>query len=316
MTATTPLRCANSAMTQRGTNEVVLLNSGNYPSESNLLNETCTWNGTNWTIVTGTTQVNAKPLPTRINQAMGYDGTNVMMFGGQTGSSLGGYLEDTWVWNGTVWTQIVYGAATVIPSGRWNSGTSNHSSTQVVMFGGQNTLVNLNDTWIWTGSTQIWNQVTTPNTTAGTPAARAQHMMQGSAAGVTLLFGGQGTNSQFNDTWTFNGSVWTQLTPAASPSIRSDASIAYDSVNNIWVMFGGHNEYNFLPETWIYTAGATNNWQQVSIGAGPSGRIGAQMNFDTQSGKTLMFGGITATSFYPVAETWSFSGSTKVWTQL
>jgi hypothetical protein len=248
---------------------------------------------------------------------MGYDGTNVMMFGGQTGSSTGGYLADTWTWNGTTWTLINSGlsnaASFVYPGGRWSAGTSNHSSTQVVMFGGENTLVKLNDTWIWTGTTQLWSQVTTPNTTAGAPAGRTDFMMQGNLSGTTLLFGGQGNNAQFNDTWTFNGTTWTQLNPATVPSVRSDACIAYDSVNSLWVMFGGRNEYNYLPETWTFNG---TTWAQVAVGTSPSGRVGAQMTFDTQSGKTLMFGGITATSNYPVQETWEFNGSSKVWVQI
>jgi hypothetical protein len=143
-------------------------------------------------------------------------------------------------------------------------------------------------------------------------------MMAGNAAGVTILFGGQGTNSQFNDTWSFNGASWAQVFPTLSPSVRSDACMSYDSVNTLWVMFGGRNEYNYLPETWIYKAGSTNNWSQVTVpnGVGPSGRIGAQMCFDTNTNRTIMFGGITASASYPSNETWSFNGATLQWTQL
>lgn len=312
MTNGTPLRCANSAMVQRSTHEVVLLDTGNYPSYSNFLNQTWTWNGSTstWTNQSATLINSNGPLPGRINFVMGYDGTNVMLFGGQSGSSLTGVLQDTWVWNGTTWAQA---APATVPFGRYGAATSNHGSNQVVMFGGQNLLYKVLETWIWNGSTQNWSQVSVAN--GGSPNARTDHMMAGTLSGTTVLFGGQGTNSQFNDTWTFNGTVWTQKFPASSPSVRSDAQMVYDSVNSLFVMFGGKNAYNYLPETWTYNV-TTNVWTQVSVGAGPSGRIGAQMAFDTQSGKTILFGGLNATNNYPANDTWAFNGATLTWTQL
>lgn len=319
MTVHTPLRCANSAMsTYPGSagKQVVLLNTGNYPSFSNFLNETWTFNGTDWTNQSANIINSNGPLPGRINFAMGYDGTNVMLYGGQSATSLPGVLEDTWVWNGTTWTQITGpGLSPVTPSGRYGAATANHGSNQVVMFGGQNPLYKLLETWIWNGSTQLWSQVSIAN--GSSPAARTDHMMAGNLSGTSVLFGGQGTNSQFNDTWTFNGTAWTQKFPTVSPSIRSDAAFSYDSTNGIFVMFGGRNEYNYLPETWTYNSG-TNTWAQVSVpnGTGPTGRIAAQMTFDPASAKTILFGGITANANYPSQETWSFNGSTLTWTQL
>src|SRR5512143_1059879 len=106
MTTHTPLRCANSVMVQRASSEVVLMDTGAYPGVSNFLNETWTWNGTDWTN-TGTTLIDANgPLPGRINMAMAYDGYNVMLFGGNDGSGLNGNgLSDTWIWNGTAWSK-------------------------------------------------------------------------------------------------------------------------------------------------------------------------------------------------------------------
>jgi hypothetical protein len=308
MTTHTPLRCANSVMAQRGTHEVVLLDTGNYPSFSNFLNETWTWSGTDWSNTSPNLTNSNGPLPGRINAAMGYDGTNVMLFGGQAGSAAAGLLNDTWVWNGSTWTQLT---PATVPFGRYGTGTSNHGSNQVVMFGGQNTLYKLLETWIWNGSSQTWTQVSIANGVG--PAARTDHMMAGNLAGTTVLFGGQGTNRQFNDTWTFNGTTWTQLAPATSPSIRSDAAMAYDSVNSIWVMFGGKNEYYNLLETWTFNG---TTWSQVNVTTGPSARIGAQMCFDTQSGKTILFGGLNATTSYPANDTWAFNGATLTWTQL
>lgn len=330
MTTHTPLRCANSAMatdpTAASGKKVVLMDTGNYPSFSNFLNETWEFTGTDWSN-TSATLVNANgPLPGRINFVMQFDGVNVMLYGGQGGSATAGVLEDTWTW-GTVsqtWTQLV---PATVPSGRWDMADGYLSTIGalaftggVVMFGGQNTLFHMLETWLWDGVAQTWTQVAVAN--GAGPTARINHAMAGSGSiGGTpsvVMFGGEGTNQQFNDTWQFTmagGGTWTQLSPATSPSVRSGHCMAYDTVNSLWVMFGGKNEYNYLVETWTFDG---TTWTQASVanGAGPAGRINAQMTFDPQSGTTIMFGGVYATANYPANDTWSFNGSTKTWTQL
>jgi hypothetical protein len=137
----------------------------------------------------------------------------------------------------------------------------------------------------------------------------------GPSTAQAIMFGGRGNKYQSNQTWSFNGTAWTQLSPATSPSIRSEASMAYDSANGKWVMFGGQNEYNYLNETWTFDG---TNWTKVVVpnGSGPSGRIGAQMAFDTGSSRTIMFGGISAGTNYPSNATWAFNSATNVWSLL
>jgi hypothetical protein len=308
MTTHTPLRCANSAMIQRGTNEVVLMDTGNYPSYSSFLNETWTWNGTDWHN-TGATLIDPNgPLPGRINMAMTYDGYNVVLFGGQ-GAASGLVLEDTWVWNGTAWTQKHPASA---PFARWDAQFVN-LGLKAILFGGaggSGSGVMLNETWQWDGNLQTWSQLT-PTTS---PPARVGHAMASNGSNEVVMFGGAISSGEFkNDTWTFNGTTWTLVHPATSPSARAYSVMAYDSVNSKWVLFGGQNEYNFLPETWTFNG---TTWTQVSVGAGPDAKIRAQMCFDTQSGKTILFGGIDASTNYPSNETWAFNGATNTWTKL
>ena len=42
-------------------------------------------------------------------------------------------------------------------------------------------------------------------------------MAYDAAHNVTVLFGGQGNQSEMADTWTWNGTNWTQQHPATSP---------------------------------------------------------------------------------------------------
>lgn len=309
MTTHVPYRCAFSGMSGPDADGyVVLMNTGNYPSFSNYLNETWTFNGTDWHNTSATLMDANGPLPGRSQQVFAYDGYNVMLYGGQGGFT-GQIYQDTWTWNGSAWTK--QNPATS-PFGRFWSKASFLAGVGTVMFGGFGGAGNgvyLNETWIWDGYGLNW----TKEAPATSPSARIGHTLAAGPSYV-LMFGGVVSNGQFlNDTWKFDGTTWTQLSPINSPSARANACMSYDSVHGKWVLFGGVNQYNYLPETWTFDG---TNWTQVSVanGAGPSGKNGAQMCFDTQSNTTILFGGISATDNYPANSTWSFNGT--VWTKL
>jgi len=312
MTAHSPLRCSFSGMAGPDADGyLVLMDTGNYPAFSNFLNETWTFNGNvnDWTN-TGTTLIDANgPLPGRTQMTFVYDGYNVMLYGGAGGAS-GQIFQDTWTWSGTAWTKR---SPTVTPFGRFGAKAGFIAGIGTVMFGGFGGAGNgvyLNETWIWDGSGLNWSQVSVAN--GAGPNARVYHAMSTGPLGI-VLFGGQGSNSQFNDTWIFNGTTWAQQTPTASPSVRSNAAMTYDSHGGLYVMFGGENEYNYLPETWVYNG---TTWTQAAIGAGPSGRIGAQLAYDSQSSRTILFGGIDATTGQAANDTWAFNALALTWSIL
>jgi len=44
-----------------------------------------------------------------------------------------------------------------------------------------------------------------------------------------------------NDTWEWNGSAWTKLTPSgATPPIRENGGLAFDPSQNQMILFGGY----------------------------------------------------------------------------
>jgi hypothetical protein len=56
-----------------------------------------------------------------------------------------------------------------------------------------------------------------------------------------------------DDTWTWNGSTWTQQAPATSPPARVGASMAYDATASDIVLFGGYGTGDIYPNdtrTW------------------------------------------------------------------
>ena len=59
------------------------------------------------------------------------------------------------------------------------------------------------------------------------------------ARGVTVLFGGNDLRRVLQDTWTWDGSRWTQLSGGPAPPPRVDCGITYDLNRARVVMYGG-----------------------------------------------------------------------------
>ena len=131
-------RAVASIAYDAATSQVVLFGgSGN----SGDLNDTWVWNGTNWIQQSPVNSPSA-----RDGAGMDYDpATNqIVLFGGED-ESTSTFLNDTWLWNGTNWTQdttAVSPPARVIENGM----VYDTASAQMVLFGGYNNN-DLGDTW-------------------------------------------------------------------------------------------------------------------------------------------------------------------------
>ncbi len=109
------------------------------------------------------------------------------------------------------------------------------------------------------------------------------------------------------DTWTFDGSTWTQRHPAARPSKAAGASLAYDPVHRQVMMFGGNRDvfHPLLDDTWTWDG---SNWTLQHPATVPPARYRAMMAFDGSTGSVVLFGGEGETS-RPMADTWTWDGS-------
>jgi hypothetical protein len=89
--------------------------------------------------------------------------------------------------------------------------------------------------------------------------------------GVVVLFGGLGALRDphlFGDTWTFDGTTWTQQAPPVSPPAREGHAMA--TAGDRVVLFGGSDlQGNPMGDTWTWD-GAT--WRQESPPASPPAR--------------------------------------------
>ena len=216
------------------------------------LSDTWAWDGATWQL--------KNPLnrpPGRDAHAMAYDAVRgqVVLFGGNN-SDLGGALADTWVWDGTNWTnKTPSNSANSPPKQVWHTMAYDAARDRIVLFSGAGSSPNFSDTWVWDGST--WAKKTPPNP-ANSPSLRIwESMAYDKARGQVILFGGYDLGGTlFDDTWAWDGTIWTNKTPsnsANSPPALLNSAMAFDAGRDQIVVFGGSiNSVGFTNGTWLW----------------------------------------------------------------
>lgn len=256
----------------------------------------------------------------RAGHAMAYDSVHhqVVLFGGE-GPITNIYaplpmLNDTWTWDGTTWTQQFPQNS---PSPRSSYSMAFDSDLGVVvLFGGFNGGGFLNDTWTWDGSN--WTeQPQQPIFAAPAPRSGAS-MAYDSVRHQLVMFGGGGQEfinqgMIFGDTWLWNGSSWSDVYPRNPPSARAGATMVFDSLHGVTVLFGGSY---YLNDTWVWDG---STWTQENPQTSPLGRQGASMAYDSVNNQTVLFGGLIGVihdfqiQLSQGDDTWIWDGSN--WTQ-
>jgi uncharacterized protein (TIGR03437 family) len=132
-------------------------------------------------------------------------------------------------------------------------------------------------------------------------------MAYDSAHGQVVLFGGI-NGLFFNDTWVWDGTSWTQLSPQTSPPGRNGHAMAYDSIQGQVILFAGAggdpNNATLLNDTWVWDG---TNWTQKFTSSSPPPRDRHSMAFDSKQNQTVMFGGRTQTGGI-YGDTWTWFG--------
>ena len=125
------------------------------------------------------------------------------------------------------------------------------------------------------------------------------------------MFGGDDSNTGtiLGDTWTWDGSNWTQQHPSPAPPARVGAAMAWDG--HELVLYGGTSrEGSFggeFHDTWLWTGAG---WTQQSSPQSPRAGL-TEMVFDGRG--AMAFGGQDPHGDF-VGETWRWSAGS--WTQL
>jgi hypothetical protein len=120
------------------------------------------------------------------------------------------------------------------------------------------------------------------------------------ASGKVVLFGGFSSDGALlGDTWTWDGSTWTQQRPPTSPSARRTSSIATDPATRHVVLFGGFSGGSAkLGDTWTWNG---TTWTQQSPPKSPAARDSAAIATDPH-GRVVLFGGADGVI---LSDTWS-----------
>jgi hypothetical protein len=235
----------------------------------------------------------------RFDHAMAYDSARgkTVLVGGYNGSSV---LADAYEWNGTTWSTV-----TSAPDPIWGHAMAYDSSRgKTVVFGTLSIVMEWNGT-SWSTSSAV-----------GPGARQFPAMAYDGSHGVTLLFGGYAGGYK-GDTWSWNGSAWTQVSSGGSgqPTARYGAGMAYDSVRGTVVMFGGYTGSALLSDTWEWqwTSSTSGSWTERTISNSPPPRYRGGTTFDSL-GATVVFGGATYSGGYDNSElndTWLWDGTSE-----
>jgi N-acetylneuraminic acid mutarotase len=171
----------------------------------------------------------------------------------------------------------------------------------------------LSDTWAWDGTT--WTQLDVSG-----PSARAGAAMAPLGDKLVLFGGGApgeyGLEYTLDDTWTFDGTSWTQIM-VTGPSSRGGGVM--QPLGDKLVLFGGSscagNRYtwtcNVLGDTWTWDGTA---WTALDV-SGPSARSIAAMA--PTGDELVLYGGYTTSldaGDGNLGDMWSWNGT--AWTQL
>jgi hypothetical protein len=199
--------------------------------------------------------------PARRFSSMAYDATlkKTVLFGGWNAS----YFDQTWTWDGTVWTRVKKNPP---PSRALAAMWYDPSLKKTVLYGGLGRLTStdrlsrFSDMWTFDGSS--WTEL---KPSGGTPGQRyGAEVSVDPRNNKVVLFGGlrvdtsdSGIQTQVyaDDTWEWDGTAWNKLAPSVVPPARENAGLTFDPIRNELVMFSGFAGHYFS-DTWGYTNGA------------------------------------------------------------
>jgi hypothetical protein len=189
------------------------------------------------------------------------------------------YLEDTWLWNGTAWTEVKKNRADARALA-----TMFYDPTRkkLVLYGGigrpdiEDAVIRYKDMWEFDGATNGWKKLTITQT----PGERfGAQTVTDPRTGHTLLLGGirvdqvtEKTRRQVfaSDLWQWDGNAWTRLAETTTPPGRENAMFGYDPTSNKFVLFGGYAGF-FFNDTWTSSDAIT--WQILPDAIAPRGRV-------------------------------------------
>ncbi|MFW9968079.1 MAG: Kelch repeat-containing protein [Candidatus Thorarchaeota archaeon] len=186
----------------------------------------------------------------------------VILFGGF--NSDGVETDDTWKFNVETreWSDL---APSTTPLARYGHVMVYDESIQQIIMTCGNTAYqgHQDDTWAYNSSSNTWTELATNGNPDRLKWPSLTYDILNKKA---ILFGGQVGDNPVSGTWIFDGSLnsWQKRYPDSPPDPRVNTGLAFDSSNNITVLFGGADfEFNTYSDTWAYSF-ESNSWTVMS----------------------------------------------------
>ena len=227
------------------------------------LGDTWLWDGQFWTQVS---DIGRSP---RAQFNMVYDSfrEKSVLFGGVSGGTATDMLNDTWEWDGNLWTKV---GDTGPSARRGHAMAYDPIRKRVILFGGINfSTQTLNDTWEWDGN--LWTKVADTG-----PSKRFAHVMTYDQSAQTVLLYRGVTVGFLGDTWEWDGNEWTHLQDLGPGYLRVSA-MAYTVHGTI--LFGGEKSDDEVnDDTWLWDGQFWTHVQDI----GPNARLGHAMAYDSR----------------------------------
>jgi hypothetical protein len=302
--ATGPGKIDNAGLAYDPSNGGLVLFGGFEPG-GQTVSTTWTWNGTNWTKLHPATTPRPVGAP-----AMAYDPAtrSVVLFSGYDDmTTVHNSISTMWTWNGINWTKLH--PATTPPARTFTSLVYDPAIGELVLFGGYKSTTGevLGTTWAWNGTN--WTKL---HTATSPPARAVSSMAYDAATGKIVLFGGYGTTTTTHtvgalaDTWTFDGTNWTQVHPHTSPAARDGQVMDYDPASASVLLFGGSGLHTTFNDTWRWNG---TTWTKLAPAASPPARYTTTMAMDPANGTLVLYGGNNRHATY-FSDTWTFPAAT------
>lgn len=127
-----------------------------------------------------------------------------------------------------------------------------------------------------------------------------------------VLFGGLAGQSLLEDTWTWDGTAWSQRQGlTVSPPARQGGAMAYDEVGQQVILFGGLGTNGLLADTWAWNGSA---WQELHPAHNPSNRQDASATYDLALRGIFLYGGTDQDGTTTLNDSWAWRNGD--WSQI
>lgn len=172
----------------------------------------------------------------------------------------------------------------------------------------------LGDTWIYSYTENSWTSLTL----SPSPSTRSNHVMvYCNETNEIILYGGQGPAINPTDTWSFacETQTWSQVVTATNPGVHHSLAMAYDSQENVVILFGGFGDDGLeRDDTWKFDC-ETREWTELHPSTAPLARYGHVMVYDESAHLIVLTSGNTATQGHQ-CDTWVYNTTANTWTEL